>query len=100
MMPRPKTPDGRRVPVSFKISEPEAALVDSLRGDKERGAWLRDAALAVAREQHRRPPARPGRGQQVIAGAPAPKAAAPPPPPPVRPAHAPTCKCFTCRPPK
>lgn len=47
-MGRKPTPDGRRVPVSFKLTEAEAALIDSLRGETERGVWLRQAAVAVA----------------------------------------------------
>lgn len=50
-MGRPRSPDGRRVPVSFKLTEAEAGLVDSLRGETEQSVWLRDAALAAAREQ-------------------------------------------------
>jgi hypothetical protein len=48
-MGRPESPEGRRVPVSFKLSESEAALVDSVRGDTERGPWVRQAALDAAR---------------------------------------------------
>lgn len=47
-MARPKTPDGRRVAVSFKLTETEAELVDSLRGGTERSVWLREAAMVVA----------------------------------------------------
>jgi hypothetical protein len=49
-MARPKSPDGRRVPVSYKLTEAERDLVDSLRGETERGVWLREAALLVARK--------------------------------------------------
>jgi hypothetical protein len=66
MMARPRTPDGRRVPVSFKLTDAEAELVDSLRGETERSVWLRDIAMAAAREKRdsgmreRKPPkARP-----------------------------------------
>ena len=48
-MGRPESPEGRRVPVSFKLSEAEAALVDSARGDLERGPWMRQAALDAAK---------------------------------------------------
>jgi hypothetical protein len=48
-MSRKPTPDGRRVPVSFKLTEAEAALADALRGDAERGPWLRDLAITAAR---------------------------------------------------
>jgi hypothetical protein len=50
MMARPRTPDGRRVPVSFKLTDAEAELVDSLRGETERSVWLRDIAIAAARK--------------------------------------------------
>ena len=50
-MARPKTPDGRRVPVSFKLTEAEAAMIDSLRGGTKRSVWLRDAALQAARKE-------------------------------------------------
>jgi hypothetical protein len=33
--------------MSVKFSEGEAALVNAARGDRPRGAWLRDAALAA-----------------------------------------------------
>lgn len=51
-MARHKSPDGRRVPVSFKLTEDERDLVDSLRGETERSVWLRDRALAAAREEN------------------------------------------------
>lgn len=48
-MPRPKTPDGHRIPVTIKLSEPEAAEIDAARGDTERIPWMREAILAAAR---------------------------------------------------
>lgn len=45
-MARKQTPDGRRVTVCAKLSEPEAAAVDTARGTLTRGTWLRMAALA------------------------------------------------------
>lgn len=47
-MPRKPTPDGRRVHVNIRVSEPEAALLDSVRGQLSRGPWMRAAALEAA----------------------------------------------------
>ena len=46
---RPKSPDGKRVPMSVRFSEPEAEEIDAARGSMDRGSWLREAALAAAR---------------------------------------------------
>ena len=40
-MARPKTPHGRRVTVSVKVSEAEAAAIDKARGKLTRSAYLR-----------------------------------------------------------
>lgn len=50
VMARTKTPDGKRVGISAKFSEPEAAEIDAARGGMQRGPWLRLAALAAARD--------------------------------------------------
>lgn len=55
MRGRKKEPEGRRVQVCFKISQPEADLIDSLRGGLERGPWMRQAALSVARRDSGKP---------------------------------------------
>lgn len=39
----------RGIVVSVRLSEAEAAEVDAARGATERGAWIREAALAAAR---------------------------------------------------
>lgn len=44
-MPRPKTPDGRRVPVSFKLTEDEEKRADSLRGETVMSVFMRRMAL-------------------------------------------------------
>lgn len=48
-MAREKSPEGRRVPVSFKLTDAEAGLVDAARGALERGPWMRQAALEAAK---------------------------------------------------
>jgi hypothetical protein len=48
-MARKPTPDGRRVHENIRLSEPEAALIDAVRGTTARGPWMRQAALEVAR---------------------------------------------------
>lgn len=47
-MPRKPTRDGRRVHINIRVSEPEAALLDSVRGGLRRGPWMREAALGAA----------------------------------------------------
>jgi hypothetical protein len=49
VMARTKTRDGKRVGISSKFSELEAAEIDAARGGMQRGPWLRQAALAAAR---------------------------------------------------
>jgi hypothetical protein len=48
LMPRPKSPDGRRNHVNIKLSDAEAEAVDAVRGALERGPWMREAALEAA----------------------------------------------------
>lgn len=67
-MARPKNPDGKRVTMSTRFSEPEAERIDAARGDLDRSEWLRSAALASlaagSQEPQRdgsRKAARPGR---------------------------------------
>jgi hypothetical protein len=52
---RPKSPDGRRVPMSTRFSEPEAAAIDAARGNTGRSEWLREVALAAASASDRKP---------------------------------------------
>lgn len=52
-MPRPKSPDGKRVPMSTRFSEPESAEIDAARGSMERGPWLRLAALTALERQQK-----------------------------------------------
>lgn len=47
-MPRKPTRDGRRVHINIRVSEPEAVLLDSVRGELRRGPWMREAALGAA----------------------------------------------------
>ena len=67
-MPRPRSPDGRRVPVSLRFSESEAAEIDAARGPVDRSAWMRSACLIVARGEEsgssRRVSERPERAYQ------------------------------------
>ena len=70
-MPRPRSPDGRRVPVSLRFSESEAAEIDAARGPVDRSAWMRSACLIVARGEESGPsrrvserPERPERAYQ------------------------------------
>ncbi len=52
---RPKSPDGKRVPMSTRLSEPEAAEIDAARGNTSASEWLREVALAAARASGRKP---------------------------------------------
>lgn len=47
-MAKPKTPDGMRVTMCVKFSEPQAAVIDAARGHQDRSEWLRLTALAAA----------------------------------------------------
>ena len=42
-MARSLTPEGKRITISVKVSEPEAAAIDAARGDLTRSAWLHQA---------------------------------------------------------
>jgi len=88
-MARPKTPEGKRVTICAKFSEAQAAEIDAARGTMDRSEWMRLAALAATERQ--RPPARKPRADT------APPVAFQPPQPR---AHALTCKCGICKPPK
>ena len=46
MVTRKQTPEGKRVTMGVKFSEPEAAMIDTARGTTTRSEWLRTAALA------------------------------------------------------
>lgn len=46
--------------MSARFSEAEAAEIDAARGTTERGTWLREAALSVARGSRRKPPGKRG----------------------------------------
>lgn len=48
LMSRPKSPDGHRHHVNIKLSDAERDAIDAVRGDLERGPWMRQAALSVA----------------------------------------------------
>ena len=64
-MPRQKSPDSKDVTMSARFSEAEAALVDAARGTADRGAWLREVALAAARRPARKPPVVLSRGDRA-----------------------------------
>lgn len=59
-MPRSKTPDGRRVNYSVRLSEAEAGIVDEAvaASGKPRSEWLRDHVLAAAGSRASIKPAR------------------------------------------
>lgn len=48
--------DVRRVVISVRVNEAEAAEIDAARGTADRGTWLRDVALAAARPAPKRNP--------------------------------------------
>ena len=60
---RPPLPDGHRRVVSIKLSDAEAALIESARGATPRAAWMREAILLAARRN-------PGIPQPPAAAAP------------------------------
>jgi hypothetical protein len=64
-MAKPKSPEGKRVAMSVRFSEDEAAQIDAARGGVNRSEWLRSAALAFAvagcRAPRRTPVAAPER---------------------------------------
>ena len=47
MMSKPKTTDGKRVTISVKVSEPTAAMIDAVRGEMTRSAWLQQSIGVV-----------------------------------------------------
>lgn len=76
-MARERTPEGKRIVIPVRVSEPKAAEIDKARGETPRSVWVEraiDTALALIIAKHRQPSAAPRR------------------------AHALTCKCGTCRP--
>jgi hypothetical protein len=91
---RPKSPDGKRVPMSTRFSEPEADAIDAARGGTDRSEWLRTAALAFLAADGRTPARKPSGkhgGQTAPARAPIPPVSTKlpaAPPAPVRPATA------------
>jgi hypothetical protein len=75
-MARTQTPDGKRVTICIKVSEPEAAAIDAARGALTRSAWGRGAMLAHAPDPV--PPVRPerpARAAKLATASPAPVAA-------------------------
>jgi hypothetical protein len=88
LMSRPKSPDGHRHHVNIKLSDAEAAAIDAVRGNLERGPWMRHAALSVASRNPGIP--EPKRGQKAAVPAPQPRfdPGSPPPQPKARPAAA------------
>lgn len=46
----------RDIIVSVRLNEAEAAGIDAARGPVERGAWMREAALAAARPAPKKNP--------------------------------------------
>jgi hypothetical protein len=53
-MARPKMPASKTITICMKVSETEAAEIDTARGIEDRGTWLRRAALVAVERQ--RPP--------------------------------------------
>lgn len=47
MVARTKTPDGKRITIATKVSEPTAAAIDTRRGPVTRSEWLATAALGA-----------------------------------------------------
>ena len=50
MRGRKKEPEGKRVTISTKVSEADAAFIDAVRGDISRSEWLRRLLRAGIRE--------------------------------------------------
>jgi hypothetical protein len=65
-MPRKKSPEGKRVPMSARFSESDAAAIDEARGHEERGVWIRRAVLAAV-ERQRPPEGATDRAAQAVA---------------------------------
>jgi hypothetical protein len=51
-----QAPAARKVTMSIRVSEAEAAEIDAARGPADRGTWLRDVALKAARPAPRKNP--------------------------------------------
>ena len=64
-MAKPRTPEGKRVTMSAKFSEAQAAEIDTARGHMDRSEWLRLAALAAA-ERQRAPAGRVDRQVEAV----------------------------------
>lgn len=76
-MARERTPEGKRVVIPVRVSEPKAAAIDKARGGTPRSVWIEqaiDAALALLAAKREQPK-----------------------PPPIR-SHAINCKCAVCKP--
>jgi hypothetical protein len=55
MVARTKTPDGKRITIATKVSEPTAAAIDTRRGPVTRSEWLASAAMdALGDYRHER----------------------------------------------
>jgi hypothetical protein len=52
--------------MSARFSEPEAAEIDAARGATDRSAWLRSAALIVARGKQSAPPRKPAPQPEAV----------------------------------
>jgi len=55
---RPRTPEGKRIVLPVRVSEPKAAAIDAARGETPRSVWIEgaiDAYLAGSRGQGSRP---------------------------------------------
>jgi hypothetical protein len=53
-MTRGKLPDGKRVTICAKVSEPDAQAIDAARGDMTRSAWVQLAIADRLRADRRR----------------------------------------------
>jgi hypothetical protein len=73
-MTRKKTPDGKRVLMAAKVSEPVAAAVDAARGMQTRSAWIQDAIAAKLAGEVKTAPAVPARAVSAPYVCPHPKA--------------------------
>jgi hypothetical protein len=50
-MARPRSPAGKRVSITIKVSEAQSELINAALGGRERSEWCRDVLLAAAGEQ-------------------------------------------------
>lgn len=89
-MPRPKTPEGKRVTISARVTEQTAAAVDEHRGTVTRARWL-EALIAAAIDGQPAPvpQAAPKRAPGKTAASPAGPARTTAP-------HSPRCTCGVC----